>query len=241
VSAAEKLAEALLVVSEQGEKPYTRPASLAGLPEETQRLFDEYYLCRVRTRTFHLVPGGAQDPCDDELFSFKVSEAGATGKPAPTREFAYWQSSQGVAGKYEEHPTGVVIVIDEAPEDFTPYFADSLFAPLGSPCVNCGARDGWSIGYNIHFKLEHNRGKRGRLIKVNARREGYSDWIEHGWILTCDYYLDGRYMKEGNYWYKSKPGAEFFRRVPSLGRPLREILGVREQCPVVIPPEIDRG
>lgn len=239
VSAAEKLAEALLVVSKQGEKPYTRPASLAGLPEETQRLFDEYYLCRVRTRTFYMVPGGAQDPCDDELFSFKTSEARATGRPAPTREFVHWQSSQGVVGKYEEHPIGVVVVIDEAPEHFTPHFADSLIAKLGNPCVICGAKDGWIIGMGIYFKLNHNDGKRGRLTDADIYRMGYADWTEHGWILRCGYYIDDRFVNEGSYWYKSKPGAEFFRR--DLGRPLPKILGVREQCSAIIPPEISSG
>jgi len=232
VAAAERLAEALLVVSERGEKPYQRPSSLAGLPEETQLLFDEYYLCRVRTRTFHMVPGGAQDPCDDALFSFSVSEARATGKPIPTRSFVPWQGGEGVVGKYEEHPSGVIVVIDEAPEGYTPRFDDSLMARLGSECVNCGKKDGWFIGYQVHFKLNHNNGKKGRLYKATVTRKGYSNWTEHGWILECDYYLKRGRLNTRIYWHKNEPGDEFFRRVPSMGRPLPKVLGVRDLCPV---------
>lgn len=235
VSAAEKLAEALLVVSEQGEKPYKRPASLAGLPEETQRLYDEYYLCRVRTRTFYMVPGGITDPCDDDFFAFNVSEATATGKPAPTRSFTRWQSSQGVVGKYEEHPIGISIVIDAAPEDFTPKFTDSLFARIGAPCVDCGAStDGWLVGGTIQFQVNHDVGRRDRIWNVTLLELGYSNWTNRPWLLRCDYGAGDRYLTRVNYWFRSKPEASELGRLSNLARPLPTIIGVREQCPVTL-------
>lgn len=233
VAAAEKLAEALLVVSEQGEKPYKRPASLAGLPEKTQKLYDEYYLCRVRTRTFYMVPGGITDPCDDDFFSFNASEAKATGKPVPTRNFSFWQSSQGVVGKYEERPFGIIIVIDEAPEDFTPEFTDALFARIGAPCVDCGAStDGWLVGGTIQFQVNHDVGRRDRIWNVTTLHLGYSHWTNRPWLLRCDYDAGDGYLNEVNYWFRSKPGAPELERLSRGARPLPKIFGVREQCPV---------
>jgi len=240
VASAERLAEALLVVSEEGEKPYKRPASLAGLPETTQRLFDEYHLCRVRTRTFHIVPGGITDPCDSELFAFNVSEAKATGEPVPKRSISYWQSSRGVVGKYAERPTGVAIVIDEAPPEFTPEVSDILLSRGGQPCINCGASDGWLIGSNVFFKLNYNQGRKDRIYKVTLTKWGYDNWIERARMLRCHYYNNGRTVTEANYWYKNKPGAEFDRRVPSLGRPLPRVIGVSDECPTALTADVKR-
>ena len=146
-----------------------------------------------------------------------------------------------VVGKYEEHPSGISIVIDAAPEDFTPDIPDSLLARSGSPCVNCGAStDGWLVGATIQFQINHNVGRRDRIWNVTLTRQGYDDWSNRPWILGCDYYADDRFVTVAYYWYRSRPGAADLERLSSLARRLPNILGVREQCPVTLTDEIKR-
>ena len=93
----------------------------------------------------------------------------------------------------------------------------------------------------IHFRLNHNTGRRGRLRNVTLTLEGYSNWSERSWMLSCDYVAGERLVTEVNYWHRTMPGpAQLERLHNNLGRRLPAIIGVREQCPVMLTDEIRR-
>ena len=247
VAAAEKLTEQLLMLrgADRGLLGrYVRPAFLDGLPEETQQLYDGYYLCRVRTgRTDHLASFG---PCDEPLFQLRVSEARATGQPLPTRRLPpvrVWTSERGPVGELQERSYGTDIRFSTAPADFTPEIPDTLKLPLV-------------------FYLDFNDGNRDKISRVSLTRitfsgvyglgvmrfqgserdrlsEDYTALLSLGFdqpVLDCSYYVSARRVFSVYYWYRSRPALADPERLRSrmANHPLLLILGVREDCPATV-------
>lgn len=248
VAAAEKLTENLLTtdIGVGGVKAYKRPASLGGLPEETQKLYDEYYFCKVRTgQTNHL---GSFGPCDAALYEFQVSEAKATGRPAPAKEIVNpWRSKKGPLGEYKDRTFSVDVIFRDAPDHFTPEIPD----------------DRNRLKY-LNIKLEYNRDKRNKLWRIGLRSTaprgvyGYSYTRFQGSarsiveqdnriigkdrndvVLVCEYANDGRTVNEVIYWFEYRPELADPERLSSRMRnhPLLLVQGVSAECPATLTQE----
>lgn len=256
VAAAEKLAEVLVRVNFKRDeiKPYKRPASITELPEDVQKLYDEYYLCRVRTRSSPTVPGGITDPCDEAWLRFRVAEARATGQPIPVRKhpITRWESSQGPVGKYQEK-YGIDIVFDAASEDFSPEFPDSLLAKREKS------------GRNIYFTLSYNKGHRNKLTKAILTTINYGVYgrglygfqgrerkrLEEDFqklsrlgrdqsVLQCEYYSSDRLSSVVFYWFKTRPALANPERLKAriANHPLLLIMEQRENCPCTLTEDV---
>jgi hypothetical protein len=251
VGGAEKLTVRLLHtdIGPDGIEKYSRPISLAGLPEETQQLYDEYHFCKIKTgQTDHL---GSFGPCDEALFKFQASEAKATGMPAPARDpKSFWRSSKGPIGQYKKRSYGTDFIFYEGPANFTPELPDPKeFKPP------------------ISIKLKYNAGKRNRLIRVGLRRFGpggvygksyvyyqgsagtivsqdYTKLSNAGndTLLLCDYYDSDRAVAEIAYWYKTRPQAAdpVYLRSRMRNHPALLVMDPRVECPPVLTTETMR-
>jgi hypothetical protein len=251
VAGAEKLTVRLLhtEIGPDGIKKYSRPISLAGLPEETQQLYDEYHFCKIRKgQTDHL---GSFGPCDEALFKFQASEARATGMPAPTRDPKnYWPSSKGPIAQYKERSYGTDFIFLEGPADFTPEIPDlNKFKPPFS------------------LKLQYNDEKRHRLRQVllgpfgaggvygkgypyyqgstqNIVLQDYMKLKSAGMdtLLRCQYRERDRVTAEIAYWYKTRPEAAdpAYLRSRMRNHPALLVMDPRVECPPLLTTETMR-
>jgi hypothetical protein len=248
IAEAEKLTEKLLStdIGLGGVKAYKRPVTLNGLPEATQKLYDEYHLCKVRTgQSDHL---GSFGPCDEALYQFQVAEAKATGNPPPTKDpINYWRSTKGPLGQYKERPFSTDVIFYEAPGHFTPEIPDT--------------RD---RGKRLNITLEYNSEKPNKLAKVRLASisaggvYGYSynrysgrarsiveednrliGNLGNDVILECLYTNDGRTHNEIVYWFQERPELadpdRLRKRMPS--HPLLLVQGVADECPATLTQE----
>ena len=251
IASAEKLTVELLStdIGIDGVSRYRRPPSLAGLPEKTQQLYDQYHLCKVRTgQSDHL---GSFGPCDEALFQFEVSQAKATGGPAPTKDpINYWRSIKGPIGQFKERAYGTDFIFYEAPTNFTPEIPDTRKFKLP-----------------LYLKMQFNEGKRDRIWKINLTRfgpagvygknymyykgatreivrEDYGEVEKAGYdtVLECLYYRDGRTVNAIYYWFRTRPDAANPARLNSRMRnhPLLLVMDARVECPPVLSTETRR-
>ena len=245
IAEAEKLTEKLLStnIGLGGVKAYQRPVILNGLPEATQKLYDEYHLCKVRTgQSDHL---GSFGPCDEALYQFQVAEAKATGHPPPTKEtINYWRSTKGPIGQYKERSFSTDVIFYEAPGYFTPEIPDTR---------DRGKRLNITLDYNSEKpnKLEtvrltsisaggvygygYNRysGRAQGIVEEDIRLIGN---LGNDVILACLYTNDGRTQNEIVYWFQERPklaDPDRLRfRLPS--HPLLLVQGVADECPATL-------
>ena len=245
IAEAEKLTEKLLSteIGLHGVKAYKRPVILNGLPEATQKLYDEYHLCKVRTgQSDHL---GSFGPCDEALYQFQVAEAKATGHPPPTKEtINYWRSTKGPIGQYKERSFSTDVIFYEAPGYFTPEIPDTrdrgkrLYITLdynsekpnkletvGLTSISAGGVYGY--GYSRYS------GRTQSIVEEDIRLIGN---LGNDVILSCLYTDDGRTQNEIVYWFQERPKladpGRLKSRLPS--HPLLLVQGVADECPATL-------